>query len=89
MRFDGFGPVVLMVAALGAGARNETGINEGSWVLEPPNPPDLEVEARIDRKSFYRMVDLGQEEVIDGTAWFGIRSGGTFFPIIPSAELVE
>ncbi|WP_095588418.1 DUF1285 domain-containing protein [Actibacterium ureilyticum] len=45
------------------------------------------LEARIDRKSFYRMVDLGQEEVIDGTAWFGIRSGGTFFRLIPAHAL--
>ncbi|MCC5972774.1 MAG: DUF1285 domain-containing protein [Rubellimicrobium sp.] len=39
--------------------------------------------ALIDRKSFYRLVDLG--EVEDG--WFGLRSGGTFFPVIPEAEL--
>jgi uncharacterized protein len=39
--------------------------------------------ALIDRKSFYRMVDLGQTE----GAWFGVRSGGQFFPIIPAAHL--
>lgn len=39
--------------------------------------------ALIDRKSFYRLVDLGTEE--DG--WFGVRSNGIFFPIIPAAEL--
>ena len=43
------------------------------------------LEALIDRKSFYRLVDLGEHE--DG--WFGVRSSGTFFPIIPSAELLE
>ena len=41
------------------------------------------LEARIDRKSFYRLVDLGTHK--DG--WFGVWSGGTFFPIIPSQEL--
>ena len=41
------------------------------------------LEALIDRKSFYRLVDIGEHE--DG--WFGVRSGGAFFPIIPSAEL--
>ncbi len=41
------------------------------------------LEARIDRKTFYRLVDLGVHR--DG--WFGIWSGGQFFPIIPSAEL--
>jgi hypothetical protein len=39
--------------------------------------------ARIDRKSFYRLVDLGEVE----GAWFGVRSGGVFFPVIPAAEL--
>ena len=43
------------------------------------------LEALIDRKSFYRLVDLGEHD--DG--WFGVRSSGTFFPIIPSAELLE
>jgi hypothetical protein len=41
------------------------------------------LEALIDRKSFYRLVDLGTHR--DG--WFGVWSGGAFFPIIPSAEL--
>ena len=41
------------------------------------------LEALIDRKSFYRLVDIGVHH--DG--WFGLWSGGQFFPIIPSAEL--
>jgi len=41
------------------------------------------LEALIDRKSFYRLVDLGEDH--DG--WFGVWSGGAFFPIIPSEEL--
>jgi hypothetical protein len=41
------------------------------------------LEALIDRKSFYRLVEMG--EVRDG--WFGVASGGVFFPIIPEAEL--
>jgi hypothetical protein len=45
------------------------------------------LEALIDRKSFYRLVDLGEEALVDGVAWFGVRSGGVFFPIIPAAEL--
>ena len=40
--------------------------------------------ALIDRKSFYRLVDLGVHE--DG--WFGVWSSGVFFEIIPSAELL-
>lgn len=41
------------------------------------------LEALIDRKSFYRLVDLGAHH--DG--WFGLWSGGVFFGIIPSDEL--
>lgn len=45
------------------------------------------LEALIDRKSFYRLVDLGAHHEVDGTSWFGLWSGGQFFPVIPSAEL--
>lgn len=45
------------------------------------------LEALIDRKSFYRLVDLGEVAQHDGEDWFGIRSGGVFFPINPAAEL--
>jgi uncharacterized protein len=43
--------------------------------------------ALIDRKSFYRLVDLGSHHTLDGEASFGLWSSGQFFPIIPSAEL--
>lgn len=45
------------------------------------------LEALIDRKSFYRLVDLGVHQEKDGQSWFGIRSNGAFFPIIPSNQL--
>lgn len=45
------------------------------------------LEARIDRKTFYRLVDLCVHEVLDGTRWFGLWSEGCFFPVIPSADL--
>ncbi len=47
------------------------------------------LEALIDRKSFYRLVENGSTHEVDGTDWFGVWSGGTFFPIIPSDELPE
>jgi hypothetical protein len=47
------------------------------------------LEALIDRKSFYRLVDIGEEAEVEGVAWFGVRSQGQFFPIIPAAELAE
>lgn len=45
------------------------------------------LEALIDRKSFYRLVDLCVHEDHDGAQWFGLWSEGVFFPVIPSAEL--
>ena len=45
------------------------------------------LEALIDRKSFYRLVDLGQEETVDGLAQFGVWSCGAFFPVAPAADL--
>jgi len=45
------------------------------------------LEALIDRKSFYRLVDIGSHSDFKGENWFGIWSGGQFFPIIPSQEL--
>jgi len=44
------------------------------------------LEALIDRKSFYRLVEIGEHQEVEGTRWFGVRSGGAFFAIIPSAE---
>ena len=45
------------------------------------------LEALIDRKSFYRLVDIGETASHEGEDWFGIRSSGEFFPIIPASEL--
>lgn len=45
------------------------------------------LEALIDRKSFYRLVELGEVATHCSEDWFGVRSGGEFFPIIPAAEL--
>ena len=47
------------------------------------------LEALIDRKSFYRLIDLCLHRDVSGTMWFGLWSDGTFFPIIPSADLEE
>jgi len=44
-----------------------------------------DLEALIDRKSFYRLVEIGDRR--DG--WFGLWSGGAFFAIIPESDLPE
>jgi len=41
------------------------------------------LEALIDRKSFYRLIEHGTRQ--DG--WFGLWSGGVFFKVIPDDEL--
>lgn len=43
------------------------------------------LEALVDRKSFYRLVDLG----VHRNDWFGVWSNGAFFPIIRSDALTE
>jgi len=46
------------------------------------------LEALIDRKSFYRLVDIGKETEFEGERWFGVFSQDTFFPIILASDLV-
>lgn len=45
------------------------------------------LEALIDRKSFYRLIELGVHEEVEGKGWFGLWSSGRFFPVIPSSDL--
>ncbi len=45
------------------------------------------LEALIDRKSFYRLIEFCSHESHAGAAWFGLRSGGEFFPFMLSADL--
>ena len=47
------------------------------------------LEALIDRKSFYRLADIGETAEHEGAEWFGVRSRGAFFPMIPAGELPE
>ena len=55
---------------------------------EEPSPYILvrnNLEARIDRKSFYRLVDIATHK----DDWFGVWSGGQFFPLIRSDDLAD
>ncbi|WP_339113559.1 DUF1285 domain-containing protein [Thioclava sp. GXIMD2076] len=45
------------------------------------------LEALIDRKTFYRLVDLAQSGKHGEEDWLGLWSEHRFFPIIPMAEL--
>ncbi len=45
------------------------------------------LEALIDRKSFYRLAEIGVHHQVEGRSWFGLWSGGAFFPMVPSEDL--
>lgn len=45
------------------------------------------LEARIDRKSFYRLVELAEIRPHNGEDWLGVASKDEFFPFIRQAEL--
>ena len=69
-----------------AGAGNPIRVERDSETGEPS--PYVEVraglEALIDRKSFYRLVEIGAHH----EGWFGLWSGGVFFRVIPSEEMM-
>tara|TARA_Y100000739_G_scaffold228358_2_gene239946 strand:+ start:159 stop:752 length:594 start_codon:yes stop_codon:yes gene_type:complete len=72
-----------------AGSKNPIRIQIDNKTQEPS--PYLLVrrnlEALIDRKSFYRLVDLGVHNQIDNKMWFGVWSQNKFFPLILSKEI--
>ena len=45
------------------------------------------IEAKIDRKSFYRLLDLAEYSLVKDQEWLGIYSDSTFFPIISKEKL--
>ncbi|MDA5093565.1 DUF1285 domain-containing protein [Aliiroseovarius sp. KMU-50] len=47
------------------------------------------LEARIDRKTFYRLVELACHEEQDNGRWFGLWSNGVFFRISHSDDLED
>lgn len=72
-----------------AGSKNPIRVERDIQTGEP-SPYILvrdELEALIDRKSFYRLVDIGIHKTLKGQSWFGLSSKMTFFPIIPSKDL--
>jgi hypothetical protein len=75
--------------ATAAGPENPIRVERDAGAGEPR--PYVHVrrglEALIDRKSFYRLVEIGEHAELEGTRWFGLRSSGVFFPIIPSREM--
>ena len=45
--------------------------------------------AKVSRAVYYDLVALGEERAIDGQRFFGIASGGSFFPMIDADHLTD
>lgn len=72
-----------------AGKSNPIHVKKDSKTGEP-SPYILirtNLVALIDRKSFYRLVDLAVQEKYKGEDWFGVWSDGVFFPITALKDL--
>jgi hypothetical protein len=88
-----------VVAGAGAGQALTFTTNVGDSVVAGPDAPlrltgdapyvmvRAGLEARIDRKSFYRLAELGALAEWQGEEWFGVWSGGAFWPMQRGAEL--
>lgn len=47
------------------------------------------LDALIDRKSFYRLVEIGEFSEVDGENWFGVWASGHFYPFSRETDMVE
>jgi uncharacterized protein len=64
--------------------RFERGASEG---LKPYVKVRGDLWALVKRALFYDLVALGQSEHVGNEDWFGVRSGGLFFPMCPASEI--
>jgi hypothetical protein len=64
--------------------RFERGASEG---LKPYVRVRGDLWALVKRALFYDLVALGRMEWVANEEWFGVRSGGFFFPICPASEI--
>ncbi len=62
-------------------------INEDTQEPSPYILVRKNIEAKIDRKSFYRLLEFAEYSLFKGQKWLGIYSDNTFFPIILKDEL--
>ena len=64
--------------------RFEHGASDG---LKPYVKVRDELWALVKRALFYDLVALGRLEQVSNEEWFGVRSGGFFFPMCPASEI--
>jgi hypothetical protein len=46
-----------------------------------------ELWAKVTRALYYELVDMGEEQMIDGSVMFGVGSGGAFFPMADAEQV--
>ena len=64
--------------------RFERGASDG---LKPYVKVRGDLWALVKRALFYDLVALGRTERVETKDWFGVRSGGLFFPMCPASEI--
>ena len=64
-------------------------VEEGTGGLKPYVHVRGRLEALVARAVYYDLVALGETEMVEDTASFGVRSGGKFYPMAPVAALAE
>jgi hypothetical protein len=64
--------------------RFEHGASDG---LKPYVKVRDDLWALVKRALFYDLVALGRLEQVSNEEWFGVRSGGFFFPMCPASEI--
>ncbi|MHA1128841.1 MAG: DUF1285 family C-terminal domain-containing protein, partial [Alphaproteobacteria bacterium] len=47
------------------------------------------LDALIDRKSFYRLVEIGEFTEVDGENWFGVWASGQFYPFSRETDMAD
>ena len=59
----------------------------GDGAVRPALHVRRNLYARISRPLYYELVNRGETNLLDGTPWFGVWSGGCFFPMIEADAL--
>jgi hypothetical protein len=72
---------------VGAGHPLRFEIEQGTGGLKPYVLVRGRLEALVNRAVFYDLVALGVEKTVDGTAMFGVWSGGRFWPMSKSSDM--
>jgi hypothetical protein len=94
-RVEGDGQTQKLIFVTNLGDEAEAGTAHPIRVMRDPDSGEPSpyvmirsgLEALIDRKSFYRLVELATHEQHQGESWFGLWSGGIFFAVIRSKEI--